>query len=69
MHSAITFSTTQSLACGGVEDYKKQIARLSCYLTPEFRGVLERDYENKAKRHELSRTRALQEMPERPLHR
>lgn len=50
----------------GVEDYKKQIARLSCYLTPEFRGVLERDYENKAKRHELSRTRALQEMPERP---
>lgn len=50
----------------GVEDYKKQIDRLTCYITPAFKGVLERDYENRLKRHELSRTRALQEMPERP---
>lgn len=50
----------------GVEDYKKQINRLSCYITPQFKGDLERDYEQRLKRHELNRTRALQEMPERP---
>ena len=50
----------------GVEDYKKQINRLSCYITPRFKGELERDYEQRLKRHELNRTRALQEMPERP---
>ena len=47
----------------GVEDYKKQINRLSCYITPRFKGELERDYEQRLKRHELNRTRALQEMP------
>lgn len=50
----------------GVDDYKKQINRLSCYITPRFKGELERDYEQRLRRHELSRTRALQEMPERP---
>tara|TARA_B100001245_G_scaffold228189_1_gene205256 strand:+ start:351 stop:1019 length:669 start_codon:yes stop_codon:yes gene_type:complete len=50
----------------GIEDYKKQINRLSCYITPRFKGELERDYEQRLKRHELNRTRALQEMPERP---
>ena len=50
----------------GVEDYKKQINRLSCYITPRFKGELERDYEQRLKRHELNRTRALQEMPDRP---
>lgn len=50
----------------GIEDYKKQINRLSCYITPRFKGELERDYEQRLKRHELNRTRALQEMTERP---
>lgn len=50
----------------GVDDYKKQIARLSCYVTPRFKGELERDYEQRLRKHELNRTRALQEMPDRP---
>lgn len=50
----------------GVDDYKKQIDRLSCYVTPRFKGELERDYEQRLKKHELNRTRALQEMPDRP---
>ena len=50
----------------GIADYKKQIERLSCYITPRFKGELERDYQQRLKRHELNRTRALQEMPERP---
>ena len=50
----------------GVNDYKKQINRLSCYITPRFKGELEKDYEQRLRRHELNRTRALQEMPERP---
>lgn len=50
----------------GVADYKKQIGRLSCYITPRFKGELERDYDLRLKRHELNRTRALQEMPDRP---
>lgn len=49
----------------GVDDYKKQINRLSCYITPRFKGELERDYEQRLRRHELNRTRALQEMPGR----
>ncbi|MCG8612248.1 MAG: TIGR03746 family integrating conjugative element protein [Pseudomonadales bacterium] len=50
----------------GIDDYKKQINRLSCYITPRFMGELERDYEQRLRQHELNRTRALQEMPERP---
>jgi len=50
----------------GTDDYKKQIERLTCYITPRFKGELERDYQKRLKRHELSRTRALQEIPERP---
>tara|TARA_R110002167_G_scaffold204404_11_gene408598 strand:+ start:12401 stop:13072 length:672 start_codon:yes stop_codon:yes gene_type:complete len=50
----------------GVEDYKERIRGLSCYFTPSFKGWLERDYERRMKRHELSRTRYIQEMPERP---
>lgn len=50
----------------GVDDYKKRIWQLSCYITPEFKGWLERDYERRLKKHELNRTRATQEMPERP---
>jgi len=50
----------------GTDDYKKQIERLSCYITPRFKGELERDYQKRLKNHELSRTRALQEIPERP---
>lgn len=50
----------------GLKDYKRRIDTLSCYVTPRFKGDLERDYEQRLKRHELTRTRALQEMPERP---
>ena len=50
----------------GVTDYKKQIERLSCYITPRFKGELQRDYEKRFKHYELNRTRALQEMPDRP---
>jgi integrating conjugative element protein (TIGR03746 family) len=50
----------------GVDDYQKQIGRLSCYITPKFKGELERDYDQRLKRHELNRTRALQEIPGRP---
>ena len=50
----------------GKDDYKQQIERLSCYITPRFKGELERDYEQRRLDHELTRTRALQEMPDRP---
>lgn len=50
----------------GSDDYKAQIARLSCYLTPRFKGELERDYERRFRNHELTRSRAMQEMPDRP---
>ena len=60
------FQQMNNWSVEGVEDYKKQINRLSCYITPRFKGELERDYEQRLKRHELNRTRALQEMPDRP---
>ncbi len=50
----------------GIDDYKKRINQLSCYITPKYKGWLERDYERRLKKHELNRTRALQEMPGRP---
>lgn len=50
----------------GVGDYKERINQLSCYLTPEYKSWLDRDYERRIKKHELNRTRAAQEMPERP---
>ena len=50
----------------GIDDYKKQIDRLSCYITPKFKGALELDYQKKKRLHELNRTRALQEIPDRP---
>ena len=50
----------------GTENYKEQITRLSCYLTPRFKGELERDYERRLRNHELTRSRAMQEMPDRP---
>lgn len=46
----------------GVTDYEKKINDLSCYFTPRFKGELLRDYDKRLKRHELSRTRAMQEM-------
>ncbi len=50
----------------GTDDYKQQISRLSCYITPRFKGELERDYQQRLLNHELTRSRALQEMPDRP---
>lgn len=50
----------------GIDDYEKRIANLSCYVTPEFKGWLDRDYDRRLKNHELNRTRAVQEMPTRP---
>lgn len=50
----------------GRENYKSNIDRFACYLTPAFKVQLERDYELKAKRSELTRTRHLQEMLDRP---
>ncbi|POP51560.1 PFL_4703 family integrating conjugative element protein [Zhongshania marina] len=50
----------------GLKDYPKRIESLACYLTPRFKAELERDYELRLRRHELSRTRAMQEMPDRP---
>jgi len=50
----------------GVDDYKARIESLGCYFTPKFKGDLERDYERRMLNHELQRTRALQEMPDRP---
>lgn len=50
----------------GIKDYKTRIESLSCYMTPKFKGELERDYERRLRRHELSRTRAVQEVPDRP---
>jgi integrating conjugative element protein (TIGR03746 family) len=49
----------------GMKDYKERINALSCYITPSYKGWLERDYDRRLKRHELSRTRSIQEMPER----
>lgn len=50
----------------GKDDYKERIRQLSCYITPEYKAWLERDYDRRIKKHELTRTRAAQEMPERP---
>lgn len=50
----------------GLKDYPNRLHSLSCYLTPRFKAELERDYELRLKRHELNRTRAIQEMPDRP---
>ena len=50
----------------GTDNYKQQIERLSCYITPRFKGELERDYQQRLLNHELTRSRALQEMPDRP---
>ncbi len=50
----------------GLNDYKKQIGALSCYFTPRFKGELERDYTRRQKNHELNRTRAMQEVPDKP---
>ena len=49
----------------GSKDYAKRIQSLSCFITPEFKAYLESDYENRRKRYELTRTRAVQEMPDR----
>ena len=49
----------------GLDDYKKRIHQLSCYMTPEFKAELDRDYDRRLQRHELTRTRAVQEMPDR----
>ena len=48
----------------GTDNYKQQIERLSCYITPRFKGELERDYQQRLLNHELTRSRALQEMPD-----
>lgn len=43
----------------GTDNYKQQIERLSCYITPRFKGELERDYQQRLLNHEshpLSRT-------------
>lgn len=50
----------------GKKDYKERIHQLSCYITPEYKAWLERDYDRRIKNHELNRTRAAQEMPDRP---
>ncbi len=50
----------------GLDDYRKQIGALSCYFTPRFKGELERDYTRRQKNHELNRTRAMQEVPDKP---
>ncbi len=50
----------------GLQDYRKRIDSLACYLTPRFKAELERDYELRLRRHELRRTRNMQEMPGRP---
>lgn len=49
----------------GSKDYKTRLHQLSCYITPEFKAELERDYDRRNKRYELNRTRAVQEMPDR----
>jgi len=59
------FQQLNNWPVNGVDDYNKQIERLSCYITPTFKGELLRDYEKRLKQHELSRTRALQEIPGR----
>ena len=46
----------------GEEDYKKNIERLSCYITPKFKAELLQDYNDKGRRAELKRTRYIQEM-------
>ena len=51
---------------GGDKDYAANIERLACYITPKFKAALERDYTQKERRSELRRTRALQEMLDRP---
>lgn len=50
----------------GRDNYKANIERFSCYLTPSFKEQLLRDYDAKSRRSELTRTRHLQEMLDRP---
>jgi integrating conjugative element protein (TIGR03746 family) len=50
----------------GEKDYSANISRLACYITPRFQAELKRDLDQKGRRAELARTRALQEMFDRP---
>ena len=50
----------------GEKDYAANINSLGCYITPRFKAELLRDYDQKERRSELRRTRALQEMFDRP---
>lgn len=50
----------------GTKDYEERINALSCYLTPSFKAYLDADYDNRRRRHELTRVRHIQEMPDRP---
>lgn len=50
----------------GELNYKQNLHKLSCYITPKFKQALEQDYIEKGRRAELKRTRGLQEMYGRP---
>ena len=57
------FQQLNNWPTNGTKDYKERIASLACYITPKFRGTLERDYEKRGKLNELNRQRAIQEIP------
>ena len=60
------FQQLNNWPVNGIDDYHKQIAALGCYFTPRFKGELDRDFTRRNKQHELNRTRALQEVPDKP---
>lgn len=46
----------------GQVNYQDNIDRFSCFITPEFKQTLQRDYDEKAARQELRRTRGMSAM-------
>lgn len=50
----------------GDENYARNLNAFQCYMTPQFKAELERDRQARGSRSELKRTRALQEMYDRP---
>jgi len=64
--SLYIFQQMNAWPVSGERDYKANIERLACFITPKYKAELERDYAAKGQRAELGRSRALNEMYDRP---
>jgi len=57
------FQQLNNWPISGTKDYQKRIDSLSCYITPKFKGTLERDKDKRERLNELNRQRAMQQIP------